>query len=102
MRLGKIFDNATRRIEALEEQVRDLQKAVREMSEYQNTFMLGGNPPEHNLVAIHHHEIRAIREYLDLDISWHLETDPAYEAPAPRKIRVWKAYKRLKVNKKTS
>jgi hypothetical protein len=38
-------------------------------------------------------DLKAIKDYLKIEIKWHWEDDPNYYPPQPKQIRIWRAEK---------
>ena len=88
------------KVEDLQEMVNNLQKAelqdhldIKELQE-PRCFKMGDSLPEDSLLEVVARRMRALEKYLNVEITWEYEDDPAYGIPKPRQIRVWKATKK--------
>ena len=90
------------RITRLEKQFQticdDLTEIKKELKE-PKCFEAGDFLPENALISLIGKHLRAIEDYLEIEIKWDYEKDPSYLEPLPREIRVFRA---VKLRKKTS
>ena len=49
--------------------------------------------PEDSAMLRIFNELKAIKDYLKIEVKWHFENDPCYFPPQPKQIRVWRAEK---------
>jgi hypothetical protein len=68
--------------------------AVEKMAKEPRCYSLGEMLPNDALLETMAVRLKAIIDYLGVDIRWHYEDDPSYLVPEIRKVRVWRAVPR--------
>lgn len=98
-----------KKIKELESRIRDLeaedksiwayfeQEIKKQIYECPKYFQIGDSLPEDSCILHLYQELRAIKDYLKIDVRWQWEDDPNQPPPKPKQIRVWRAEKRKRI-----
>jgi hypothetical protein len=81
-------------IESLLEIEKRKDERIKKLEEIIFGSCCGISLPESSLLSFIANDIKAIKEYLKVEVLWHWEDDPNYPPVEQPQIRVWRAEKR--------
>jgi len=84
-------------VEVTDKRIKELRLKIAEQErkpEEPRCYTVGCLVPENTYIGMLGQELKAIKDYLKIDIKWHYEDDPDYPKPEPHQIKVWQAEKR--------
>ena len=91
-----------KKIKELEDKIQILEKQIKETKEETKEikcFQLGEIIPEGTYLELISQYLKAIMDYLNIEIRWEWKDDPNYLEPPKKQIRVWRAFKKNKTIK---
>ena len=85
------------KINNLEYRLDLLNKRIALLENEPSYFKMGDALPENSYLGIALKNLKAIIDYLDIEIKWEWKDDPSFPPVKQKQIRVWKAEKKQKL-----